>query len=188
MNPDGLDAHPLVREWFGGQLEMSNAGAWRAAHGRLYEHLRATEEGDTPSLAEFAPFYQAISHGCRAGRHQEALDEIYFDRIYRRRPDGQLEYYSQKSLGAIGSDLAAIFWFFDTPFVTPVATLDERSKTWVLAQAAFYLGGQWRIAEALPAMRTGLEIEEAAPKSENDKGNGDGGTTDPGPSHTRQKR
>lgn len=167
LDPGGLDAHPLVREWFGGRLEVGNEGAWRAAHGRLYEHLRATEEGDTPSLADLTPLYQAISHGCRAGRYQEALDEIYIDRIIRRRPDGELEYYSKKTLGATGSDLAAISWFFDTPFVTPVATLDEHEKTWVLAEAAFGLRGQGRIAEALPAMRTGLQRDKAVPNWEN---------------------
>jgi HEAT repeat protein len=72
--PDGLDAHPLVREWFGQRLDSMNPEAWRAAHGRLYEHLRdTTREGQTPTLEELAPLYQAIPHGCRAGRHQEAL-------------------------------------------------------------------------------------------------------------------
>ena len=74
--PEALDAHPLVREWFGERLRQTNEAAWKAAHGRLYEHLRdTTKEGDTPTLEDLAPLYQAIAHGCRAGRHQEALDE-----------------------------------------------------------------------------------------------------------------
>jgi hypothetical protein len=49
--PDALDAHPLVREWFGERLRQTNETAWKAAHGRLYEHLRdTTEEGKTPPL------------------------------------------------------------------------------------------------------------------------------------------
>jgi hypothetical protein len=32
--PDALDAHPLVREWFGEQLKGTNEVAWKAAHGR----------------------------------------------------------------------------------------------------------------------------------------------------------
>ena len=78
VDPGALDAHPLVREWFGDRLRRTNAAAWTAAHGRLYEHLRdTTKEGDEPSLAALAPLYHAIAHGCRAGRHQEALDEVY---------------------------------------------------------------------------------------------------------------
>lgn len=76
--PCALDAHPLVREWFGEPLKQTNEAAWRAAHGRLYEHLRdTTKEGEQPKLKDLAPLYQAIAHGCRAGRHQEALDEVY---------------------------------------------------------------------------------------------------------------
>ena len=48
--------------------------------------------------------------------------EIYGDRICRRQPDGELEFYARRKLGAFGSDLAAISWFFDEPYATPVAS------------------------------------------------------------------
>ena len=35
--PEALDAHPLVREWFGQRLERTHPDAWRAAHGRLFD-------------------------------------------------------------------------------------------------------------------------------------------------------
>ena len=80
--------------------EQTNEAAWKAAHGRLYEHLRdTTQEGKTPTLADLAPLYQAIAHGCRAGRHQEALDEVYVDRICRRQPDGRIEFYASQQTG-----------------------------------------------------------------------------------------
>jgi TIR domain len=158
-----LDAHPLVREWFGEQLKATNEKAWRAAHGRLYEHLRdTTKEGKTPTLEDLAPLYQAIAHGCRAGRHQEVLKKIYIDRICRRLPDGDIEFYSWKKLGAFGSDLAAISWFFDKPYETPVATLTEAVRPWVLGEAARSLRAQGRFAEVLPAERAGLRMHELA--------------------------
>ena len=87
-DPGALDAHPLVREWFGERLKATNESAWKEAHSRLYDHLRdTTHEGETPTLADLAPLYHAIAHGCRAGRHQEALDEVYKNRICRRRTD-----------------------------------------------------------------------------------------------------
>ena len=80
------------------ELTEKNETAWRAAHSRLYDHLRdTTKEGDRPTLEQLAPLYQAIAHGCRAGRHQEALDDIYVDRICRRRPDGDIEFYAAKN-------------------------------------------------------------------------------------------
>jgi hypothetical protein len=111
-DPEALDAHPLVRDWFGDRLKQTNEAIWRAAHSRLYDYLRRlTREGHTPSLAGLAPLYHAIGHGCRAGRYQEALD-VYVDRICRRRPDGRVAFYASKSLGAVGSNLAAISSFF----------------------------------------------------------------------------
>ena len=73
-DPEALDAHPLVREWFGERLRQTNEAAWKAAHSRLYDHLRrTTREGKTPTLADLAPLYHAVVHGCRAGRQQKAL-------------------------------------------------------------------------------------------------------------------
>ena len=155
-DPEALDAHPLVREWFGERLRATNEAAWKAAHSRLYDHLRdTTREGQTPTLADLAPLYQAIAHGCRAGRHQEALNEIYRDRICRRQPDGDIEFYASRKLGAFGSDLSAISWFFAKPYATPVATLTPADRAWVLGHAASLLRAQGRFAEALPAERAG---------------------------------
>ena len=52
------------------------------------------------------------------------------------RPDGTLEFYASKKLGAIGSDLAAVSWFFDKPYETPVAALAPSDQAWVLTEAA----------------------------------------------------
>src|ERR1700678_4179713 len=37
---EALDAHPLVREWFGERLKQRHEAAWKGAHSRLYDHLR----------------------------------------------------------------------------------------------------------------------------------------------------
>jgi hypothetical protein len=156
--PAALDAHPLVREWFGERLRQANDAAWQAAHARLYEHLRdTTREGETPTLADLAPLYQAIAHGCRAGRHQQALDEVFYPRICRRN-----EFYSWKKLGALGTNLAAISWFFDKPFEVPFKVLRRRSRGFALSLAALHLSICGRLAEALPAVRAGLQLDEAA--------------------------
>jgi hypothetical protein len=160
-SPDALDAHPLVREWFGERLRQTNESAWKAAHGRLYEHLRdTTKEGDTPTLEDLAPLYQAIAHGCRAGRYQEARDKIYRDRICRRGPDGEIEFYASSKLGAFGSNLSAISWFFDKPYATPVATLTPAAQSWVLNEAATGLRAQGRSPSAEDIAKMKSEAEE----------------------------
>jgi tetratricopeptide (TPR) repeat protein len=152
-----LDAHPLVREWFGERLRQANEAAWKAAHGRLYEHLRdTTDEGKAPTLEDLAPLYQAIAHGCRAGRHQEAVEHIC-----RWQGDGKPEYYAIRQLGAVGTDLTAIACFFEKPFERPTATLENASQSWILNLSSMHLRGQGRLSEALTAARASLKITEA---------------------------
>ena len=152
-----------MREWFGERLRLTNEAAWKEAHSRVYDHLRqATHEGQTPTLADLSPLFHAIAHGCRAGRQQAALTEIYKNRICRRLPDGAVEFYAVNKLGAAGSILAAISWFFDRPYETPAPALTQSDRAWVLSEASFALRAQGRLQEALPAMRAGLEMREAA--------------------------
>jgi hypothetical protein len=91
MTPEALDAHPLVRDWFGQRLRQTNESAWRQAHFVIYDHLRrTTREGNEPTLESLAPLYQAISHGCQAGRYPEVLEKIYKKRICRRGSSGEI--------------------------------------------------------------------------------------------------
>jgi len=159
-DPEALDAHPLVREWFGERLRAINEAAWKAAHSRLYDHLRdATREGQAPTLADLAPLYHAIVHGCRAGRHQEALIDV-FSRICRRAPHGEVEFYSKFRLGAFASDLSAIAWFFDRPYEIPVGTLSSQPRAWVIGLASFDLRAQGRLREAIASLRAAQRILE----------------------------
>jgi hypothetical protein len=167
-DPEALDAHPLVREWFGERLKATNEAAWKEAHSRLYDYLRnTTNEGKTPTLADLAPLYHAIAHGCRAGRYQEALEEVYANRICRRYPDGDIEFYATFKLGAVASNFAATAWFFDPPYETPAEALTLPAQTWVLSEASFYLRAQARLQEALPALRQTLERAEKTPQWSN---------------------
>jgi hypothetical protein len=148
-----LDAHPLLREYFGKQLSQQQPEAWRAAHCRLYEHLCVTtKEGDQPTLEDLQPLYQAVVHGCQAGLQQEA-DQVYFARILRHD-----ESYSVKKLGAFGSDLGAVACFFETPWSCVSPELAEAVQAWLLGQSGAYLLVLGRLTEALDPMRAGLQM------------------------------
>jgi tetratricopeptide (TPR) repeat protein len=151
-SPGGLDAHPLIREYFGRQLREHCPAAWRAAHGRLFEHLRDSTEKFPNTLEGLQSLYQAVAHGCYAGRHQEACDEIYRDRIQRGG-----EAFSSRKLGAIGADLGAVACFFDPPWHRTSPDLTEAAQTWLLNEAAYRLLALGRLTEALEPMRTGIE-------------------------------
>ena len=98
--PGALDAHPLVREHFAARLREGDAESWRKGNNRLYEHLTATADEFPDTLEAMAPLYAAVMHGCAAGRHQDALNDVYKRRIQRGN-----EFYSSKKLGALGAEL-----------------------------------------------------------------------------------
>jgi hypothetical protein len=99
------------------------------------------------------PLYQAIVHGCAAGRVQESCDAVYQDRIQRG-----ARAYSVKQLGAFGADLAAAANFFEQAWDRPSDELSAADRAWVLGQAAFYLRGVGRLSESLEPRRAGLEM------------------------------
>jgi tetratricopeptide (TPR) repeat protein len=150
--PGALDCHPLVREHFGERLEAEQADAWRGAHGRLYEYYAAQAPDVPDTLEQMMPLYVAVAHGCQAGRHQEALDEVYWRRIQRGN-----EAYSVHKLGAFGADLAVLSGFFDPPWRRPLSGLSEADQAYVLAEAGFALRALGRLAEAAEPMRAALE-------------------------------
>jgi len=160
-DPDTLDCHPLLREHFGEKLRESNPKAWQEAHSQLYEYYKSRAKEFPDTIEEMAPLYAAVAHGCQAGRHQEALEEVYWRRIRR----GQ-EAFSVKKLGAFGAELAALSGFFDSPWRQPMAGLTEADKSWVLSQAGFYLRALGRLAESAQPMQAGLEAYIAREKWE----------------------
>jgi hypothetical protein len=159
VNRDGsgallaLDAHPLLREYFGRRFREKSPEAWRAAHRRFYEHLCATtRDKPKPTLEDLQPLYQAVAHGCQAGMQEQARAKVYRDRIQRGR-----EAYSTQKLGAFGSDLGAIACFFEQPWSRVSPALTAADQGWLLNAAASRLQALGRLTEALEPMRVGLE-------------------------------
>ncbi|HET9225733.1 MAG TPA: TIR domain-containing protein [Thermoanaerobaculia bacterium] len=150
--PGTLDAHPLVRVFFQEELEKQRPEAWQAGNLRLYEHLQK-EAPDLPDTLEaMEPLFTAVIHGCRAGRQQEAFEEVYRRRILRSN-----EFFSTKRLGAYGSDLSALSGFFDRPWDQPSASLTSAYQALVGSIAGFNLRALGRLAEAVQPMEAALE-------------------------------
>ena len=55
-NPKHLDAHPLVREYFGEQLWSQRPEAWRECNRRLYDHYRALRPRCPRALGTWSHF------------------------------------------------------------------------------------------------------------------------------------
>ena len=154
--PGDVDAHPLIREYFGEVLQRENEPAWREGHARLYAWYAASAKERPDTAEEMAPLYAAVLHGCRAGLHQEAFDEVFLPRI-RRFSAG----YSIRMLGAFGADLSALSGFFVTPWTEPVPDLDEGTRALVLGAVGYVLRALGRLEDALAPMRASVEARRA---------------------------
>ena len=100
-DPHELDAHPIVRAFFADRLEETVPEAAKAAHEILYRHYAAAAPDLPATLKEMQPLFHAVQHGVKAGRAQEALDEVC-----RRRIDRRNIHYAARALGAYGALLA----------------------------------------------------------------------------------
>ncbi|MDZ4700230.1 MAG: DUF4062 domain-containing protein [Rhodothermales bacterium] len=165
-----LESHPLLREYFAARLKNQHPDAWRAGHRRLYEYLtETTHEGDTPTLEQLQPLYQAVAHGCLAGLWKEVHNSVYRGRILRGN-----KYYNMNKIGAIASSLDAVSYFFSRPWTRVVPEITGEESAIVFADAAYYLRSLGRISESLVPFMTCVSMcieheywEEAAIQGSN---------------------
>jgi tetratricopeptide (TPR) repeat protein len=156
-----LDAHPLVREYFGDQLRSHLTDAWKECNRRLYHYYRVFAPQLPNSFREMEPLLLAVICGCNAGLFREALREVYIPRI--QRGDSS---FAAKVLGATGPLLSALVHFFeDGRWGTLVETavegqnLSAEDKLFVLMQAGLYLSA----TRGMGAPETRICYERAEP-------------------------
>jgi serine/threonine protein kinase len=140
-NPGNLDAHPLVREYFGEQLRRLRTDAWKECNRRLYSFYRSVAPQLPDSFRQMEPLFLAVICGCNAGLFHEALHEVYIPRIQRGNA-----YFAANILGARGALLAALIHFFeDRRWGSPVEKgvgsqgLTSEDQLFILTQAGLYL-------------------------------------------------
>jgi serine/threonine protein kinase len=140
-NPGDVDAHPLVREYFGEQLRNQRAEAWKESNRRLYFHYQKLAPLLPDSFREMEPLFLAVICGCNAGLFRAALHEVYLPRIQRGKAS-----FAANVLSARGALLEVLAHFFEngcwgSPFATAVKgqSLTAEDQLFVLMQAAQYL-------------------------------------------------
>jgi serine/threonine protein kinase len=140
-SPGSLDAHPLVREYFGEQLRSQRTEAWKECNRRLYSHYQAFAPQLPDSLREMEPLFLAVICGCNAGLLRAALHEVYLPRI--QRGNGA---FAANVLGARGALLSVLVHFFEhgrwgSPVETAVEgqSLTAEDQLLILTQAGLYL-------------------------------------------------
>ena len=107
--PGQIDTHPLIRQWLISALcTKRNIQLWRAGHTALYKHFSAAAMDQPETFDEMLPLYRAINHAAHAGKHGEALVEVFQRRVRR----GDI-HYSVFRIGGVMSDLVALSRFLE---------------------------------------------------------------------------
>jgi hypothetical protein len=140
-NPGHLDTHPLIREYFGEQLQREQRDAWRECNRRLFYYYQTLAPQLPNSFREMEPLFSAVICGCNAGLFGEGLHEIYIPRIQRGNDS-----FAANALGARGPLLSVLAHFFEQghwgSFVETVVegqSLNVEDQLYVLMQAGQYL-------------------------------------------------
>ena len=140
-NQGYLDAHPLVREYFGEQLRSHRTEAWKECNRRLFNYYRMLAPKLPDTFNEMEPLFLAVICGCNAGLYREALREVYIPRIQR----GDT-FFAAKVLGARGALLSVLVHFFEhgrwgSPVEKGVEgqSLTAEDQLFILMQAGLYL-------------------------------------------------
>jgi predicted ATPase len=140
-NPGHLDAHPLVREYFGEQLRDGQPNAWKECNRRLYRYYRTLAPQLPNNFREMEPLFLAVICGCNAGLFRDALHEVYIPRIQQGNA-----YFAANVLGARGALLTTLIHFFeDGGWNSPVKVgvepqlLTAEDQLFILMQAGLYL-------------------------------------------------
>jgi hypothetical protein len=76
-NPEHLDTHPLVREYFGEQLRSQRTEAWKECNRRLFDYYQTLAPQLPNNFRQMEPLFSAVICGCNAGLFREALHEVY---------------------------------------------------------------------------------------------------------------
>ena len=137
-NPEHLDTHPLVREYFGEQLHNDRVDAWRESNKRLFDHYRASAPRQPETFKEMEPLFRAVIYGCKAGLLRETLHEVFIPRIQRGKAC-----FAANLLGARGALLSTLAGFFEhgrwqSPLKTQIQgqSLTAEDQLYILMQAA----------------------------------------------------
>ena len=141
LQPGQLDAHPLVREYFGEQLRNEQTDAWKECNRRLYHYYRTLAPTLPDNFRDMEPLFLAVICGCNAGLYRDTLHEVYIPRIQRENAC-----FAANVLGARGALLATLVHFFEHGrWGSPVETgvegqrLTAEDQLFILMQAGEYL-------------------------------------------------
>jgi tetratricopeptide (TPR) repeat protein len=157
LQKEDLDAHPLVRAYFGRRFLDRFPDSWRTAHERLLEYYEAASVPKPKDARELELILRAMSHACKAGKVEYAYTHFLSKCV---RPATNTTGERLADHAALVSTFAN---FFDDLWSKPSGQLDEKKQRSLLGAASFSLkasGHQRRALEPIEVLLQRLEADK----------------------------
>ena len=123
LSPESIDAHPLVREYFGNRLKEKFPEAWKQGHNAIYQFLKNSSSYDIDSFEKMVLLYDAVVHGCYAGEFEDVFNNLYLPRIFQKNKFFLMDIY-----GAVGCEIESLSCFFTNKWNKIVDSLSDTNK------------------------------------------------------------
>ncbi len=149
---------PDVAQYFRQSFQHQYPEAYQVAHNVLYHryYKQWRIQVIPPFIRKRASYHLAIGHGCQAGLHQQALNEVYYARLNLQGA------YALHQMGAVQEELAALAHFFDQPWSQPSSLLNEADQAFVLHTAGLYLFAINHLEDALVPLQQSVAMNTQA--------------------------
>jgi nucleoside phosphorylase/tetratricopeptide (TPR) repeat protein len=158
-NPPTIDAHPLLRESFGREIERDARDGWMEAHGRLYAHFAASLVGPATSAADLNVLYRAAKHGVLAGKAACVVATLLRDRVQQGNRS-----FATKILQAANADLVTLTLFFSDDWSTVRVDLNDTDERWLRGHVVYDLRVLGEVQQALRLCEQLFDMTSAVDK------------------------
>jgi tetratricopeptide (TPR) repeat protein len=143
--------HPLIKSYFESDFDEKDK---RLCHKRIYQYSGEYAPEQPETLEEMQPLFEQVYHGCAAGLYDEVLDDVYWEKIHKRK-----EHLLVHKLGAWETDLSLIRTFFPEGDLSQMPLVSEKSdQGWLLNEAGMSLKNIGRPKEAEEPFLTGVQM------------------------------
>ena len=151
--------HPLIKGYFESDFEERNK---KLCHQRIYAYFGENAPEEPETLEEMQPLFEQVYHGCAAGLYDEALDDVYWEKIHR----GD-EHLIVHKLGAWESNLSLVRTFFPEDGFSQIPLVSKKAaQSFLLNEAGLALLSTGRPKEAQELFLTAIrkDINETGGK------------------------
>jgi tetratricopeptide (TPR) repeat protein len=146
--------HPLIKGYFESDFDEKNK---KLCHKRIYQYFGEYAPEQPETLEEMQPLFEQVYHGCAAGLYDVVLDDVFFEKIYKRN-----KRYIVINLGARLTALSLLRNFFPEGDFSQMPLVSKKcDQSWLLNDVGltFLATGRSKEAEKLITKHNEIIIE-----------------------------